>query len=257
MSPLSAMAEAAEAFSARLRRAPGAATNALPHPAPHAPQLAWSNLLVSTPSLRRGHVELLSAPGRFAVLHVCLFPALGRAAPIFGFDMIAGPARVTGLFLDLSPVLPDMPGPRLRDAVAPGALDGFAEPRARPDWGGIFSADMLAVRPRSAGEIARGLSLARQALEAWLAALDGGARADPAAVADGQARYVAGQRANPHTARLLAGLIGDAPARRFIDKVLFPPVPAALSAPTLAEAENHPADGAARRGAHLSLTDRR
>lgn len=227
MNALPLMARAADWFRRRLLAEPGSAARVLPRPAPGiagvADRLEWSNTLLSSARFRHGHIELLRVPGRLAVLHVCLFPPLDDAAPIFGFDMIAGPARVTGIFLDFSPVVALRAGLRLSDAVDATNLASFAEHRALPPWGSIFSADMLAIRPADLAEVERAVTLAQDALTRWLAA-PRQHDIDTAVIANGQARYVAGQRRNEHTLRMLSGFIGAEPARRFIDEILFPPV---------------------------------
>lgn len=164
-------------------------------------------------------------PGRLSVLHVCIFPQLDDPAPIYGFDMIAGPARVTGIFLDLSPVLCGPPTLRLPEVADAGALARFSAPRSLPDWGDIFSPDVLAIRPADLDEVAQAIALAHQALDGLLARAQI-VSVDPR-IAEGQARYIAGQRRNEHTARMLAGFVGAEPARQFIDEVLFPSVPVA------------------------------
>ena len=233
MNALPAMAEAADWFAARLEAEPGSIQRRVPH-AEGLPGGQWSNLLLSGRLFRHAHVEMLHIPGRLGVLHVCLFPPLDDASPIFGFDMIAGPARVTGIFLDFSPVVDGVVddvvggGPSLAKALGAASLASFAEKRVLPDWGDIFSPDVLAVRPVDAAEIGHAIALARQALACWLSAPERPLRAPSAAIAAGQARYIAGQRRNEHTLRMLSGLIGAGPARRFIDEVLFPPLPAGV-----------------------------
>jgi phycocyanobilin:ferredoxin oxidoreductase len=253
MNALPLMAEAAALFRSRLLAEPGCArlplpSTDLPSTDPPAAEMRWDNLLLGAPRFRRAHVETLEVPGQLSVLHVCVFPHLDDPSPIFGFDMIAGPARVTGIFLDLSPVTGRPPVPGLRDVADPAMLTSFAARRVLPEWGDIFSPDLLAVRPADIAEISRAIGLARQALEGVLAALrrSGPAR-EPARepiedlagdggeeIAAGQARYVAGQRRNQHTLRMLAGFIGPVAARRFIDEVLFPPVPEVVAMPRVA-----------------------
>ena len=82
---------------------------------------------------------------------------------------------------------------------------------------------MLAVRPTSAAEVAGAIALAEAALQGWLARPRAASGPGPASrIAAGQARYVAAQRRNEHTLRMLAGFIGAEAARRFIEDVLFP-----------------------------------
>jgi phycocyanobilin:ferredoxin oxidoreductase len=214
------MAGAAAGFRARLSAEPGCTDIPVP-PVPTARNdLCWENTLLRATTFRRAHVETLNVPGRVSVLHVCVFPHYDDPAPVFGFDMVAGPARITGIFLDLSPVTARPPCPRLRDVVDPAALARFATRRAPPGWGDIFSADLLAIRPLDLGEARRAVALAETALDGLLTATRQPAAAVSAAA--GQARYIAGQRRNEHTLRMLEGFIGEAPARRFIDTVLFP-----------------------------------
>jgi phycocyanobilin:ferredoxin oxidoreductase len=224
MNALPLMAKAAAMFRARLGAEPGCKALPLPDAVPHVESTAllWDNVLLRSDTFRRAHIETFDVAERLSVLHVCVLPHLDDPSPIFGFDMIAGPSRVTGIFLDLSPVTHLTPVPRLREVVGASALAGFAMPRSLPAWGGIFSDDMLAIRPVSLDEVSRAIGLAEVALDGVLKA--SGSPADPAPVnvAAGQAGYMTAQRRNEHTFRMLAGFIGMEPARRFIDEVLFP-----------------------------------
>jgi hypothetical protein len=224
--PLGALRAAASALKASLMSVPGLRLET--DPAEELDGLGqrfvWHNLIGAAPAFRRAHLEWLEVPGRLAVLHLCIFPQLDDTAPIFGFDVIGGQARVTGLFLDLSPVLAAAPRPSLAGLLGATALRGFAEARARPDWGDVFSDAFLAIRPHSAAELGRGIALAQQALAGMLERLGSGQHrgADRKAVLAGQTRYVEAQRCNIHTQRMLAGLIGEAHATRFVTQSLFP-----------------------------------
>ncbi len=217
------MAEAAELFRERLRAAPDCRRLPMPETVPFSRKppasLRWDNELLTSRSFRRAHVEMFHLPERLSVLHVCVFPHLDDPASIFGFDMIAGQSRVTGIFLDLSPVTQHPPVPGLHDVLGGLALTGFAARRTLPAWGDIFSGDVLAIRPIDMDEVWRAIDLARKALDGVLAEPR---RPPDNAAAAGQARYIRGQRQNEHTLRMLANLIGPDPARSFIDQVLFP-----------------------------------
>jgi phycocyanobilin:ferredoxin oxidoreductase len=221
------MAQAAVDFRVRLRTEPGCRALASPLTETSGAGLQWDNLLLTADRFRRAHVELFMAAGRVCVLHVVVLPHLDDASPIFGFDMIAGPARVTGIFLDLSPVTHPPAGLRLREAVEEGALANFASRREVPPWGDIFSTDFLAVRPIDLAEVRRAIGLGGQALDAALSAPR--ICVAHAQVRAGQDRYASAQRRNEHTFRMLAGLVGHAPARRFIDDILFPSIQQATS----------------------------
>ncbi len=173
--------------------------------------LQWDNTLLTAPLFRRAHIEALQVAGRISVLHVCVLPHYCDSVPIFGFDIVAGPSRTTGIFLDLSPVAADT---RWRPR-----LPRFDCPRPRPDWGDIFSADFLAIRPVNLTEVESAMDLAVRVLRDYL---DRPRDTPPFDAWQSQMRYIRGQRRNLHTARMLASLVGEATARRFIDQVLFP-----------------------------------
>jgi phycocyanobilin:ferredoxin oxidoreductase len=187
-------------------------------------RFAWRNVIATAPTFRRAHLEWLEVPGRLAVLHLCVFPHLDDATPVFGFDVVAGHARISGMFLDLSPTLAAPPRPGLSELVGAAALTGFAQPRGRPEWGDVFSDDFLAIRPQDADEAVRVVALADRAFAGLLAALSRPARgvADVAAVTAGQAHYAAAQRRNTHTLRVLSNLVGATAAACFVTESLFP-----------------------------------
>ncbi len=222
------MREIAEEFCHILRAHPGCASLPAPNLPPHAANLVWQNRLFAAPSFRRAHVELFQVPGHFAVVHLCVHPHLHNPAPIYGFDMIAGPAIATGIFLDLSPVTQHSPSPSLGEIIPQPVRTWFSQHRPRPAWGDIFSDDFFAIRPCDATEIAHAQALARQALGLLLDRLADrvqSAAADQqsdAAVRSGQAAYACAQRQNVHTLRMLTRHVGAVAARHFIDTVLFP-----------------------------------
>ncbi len=221
---LALMRATARRFCARLLDEPGI----VPLPAPalpdHGTELHWRNTLFSAPGFRRAHVELLEIDDHFAVVHVVVLPNLCHAAPIFGFDMIAGRTQATGIFLDFSPATAAAPLPSLGEIVTTARRCQFARPRIRPDWGSIFSPDFFAIRPYGNAEIRAALAIADQAFDHYLCNLipaDSALPADPE-VASFHAAYASAQRLNPHTERMLARFVGAAAARAFIDDVLFP-----------------------------------
>lgn len=187
--------------------------------------IVWRNTVVAMPALRRLHVEFFAIPDEIAVLHVCAFPHLDQALPIFGFDVIAGQDRATGCFLDLSPTVPEADalitawGDSV-DAMRPA----LGASRILPEWTAIFSPRVVAVRPADADAFQAGLDLGRQALGRVTAATPA-PRCDSTAMAAAQTRYIDGQRRNDRTRRMLATCIGPELADAFIDECLFPPVP--------------------------------
>jgi hypothetical protein len=63
---------------------------------------SWTNRIFRNTRFRRGHIEVLdvSASKKMWIMHICIFPHLDDASPIFGFDVICGENKITGVFLD-------------------------------------------------------------------------------------------------------------------------------------------------------------
>ena len=211
-------------FVARLRQESGGLCLAPPSLPRGSAGLVWRNSLFQAAGFRRAHVELFEIPQHFAVVHVCILPHLWSAAPIFGFDMVAGHSQATGVFLDYSPVTASAPMPALADILGADLRARFKAPRTRPEWGRIFSDDFFAVRPVDLEEIETALALASRALDYFLCRLPAEDRRLPAdaTVLEGQSGYARAQRQNPHTLRMLARHVGPRAAQAFMDDVLFP-----------------------------------
>lgn len=209
---------AADTFQSRLKAAPGSQPLPEPSVGPLPSGLTWRNVLMKGQKFRRAHLETFNVAGRLSVLHVCIFPHLSDPSPIFGFDVVAGPARVTGIFLDLSPVVDREPKVSLHEILGRPC---FQERRAPPSWGNVFSPDFLAIRPVDLQEVESAIDMAVTAMD-HLLTMPRQAAATSSRIAQGQDRYIRAQRQNEHTFRMLSGFIGPSAARAFIDQVLFP-----------------------------------
>jgi phycocyanobilin:ferredoxin oxidoreductase len=171
----------------------------------------WENYRFDSAKFRLAHVEIFNQ-NKFSVVHCCIFPHISDPSPIFGFDVIAGENKITGVFMDLSPtVLPSKPFTTI----------AVEKSRDRPDWGSIFSEHWLACRPTQA-EMAQIGDEAVRVLENYLPTLGGvGLIHD---IKKAQNRYCLNQQQNEHTRKALVALLGDAGADRFMSEILFPTV---------------------------------
>jgi phycocyanobilin:ferredoxin oxidoreductase len=178
---------------------------------------------IAGPGLEIGNVLVLGSP-----------PSL---LPIFGADLVSISADAVMIAVDLSPVLPDS-APLLaplasRRARHPALPKGGELPAWCSAW---FSPFALYTRVPPAGyPAARAayLDFAAALLEIEalprFAGAAGAADADPAAVAEAQARYLADHRTQDKGLTMLAKMFGAAWASSYIDAVLFPsavPTPA-------------------------------
>ena len=170
----------------------------------------WENHRYRSPRFRLAHVELFRQP-QFGVVHCCVFPHVTDPAPIYGFDVIAGPSKITGVFMDLSPT--SQPTEPFTD-LAVGRI------RDRPEWGDIFSPHWLACRPTLEEMVLIGDEAVRvldQYLTSYL-----GQFGDEDKIRAGQNRYCIQQRQNEHTRKALVNLLGEQRADQFMREVLFP-----------------------------------
>lgn len=172
----------------------------------------WENHRWTSPQFRMAHVEIFNQD-RFMVVHCCVFPHVTDPSPIFGFDVIAGESKVTGLFWDLSPtVLSSQPFTTLP----------IERPRQRPEWGDIFGENWIACRP-TGEEMTAIADDAKSVLAGYLGKLSPNTH-QPDAIIAAQDRYCIQQRKNEHTVKAIKNLLGDELAMEFMTTVLFPTV---------------------------------
>ena len=177
----------------------------------HTPNYGWENHRYYSKRFRLAHVEIFNQD-RFAVVHCCIFPHATDPAPIYGFDVIAGESKITGVFMDLSPTA---------EPSYPFLEINVGHARERPEWGDIFSPYWLACRP-TPNEMAIIGDEAVRVLSQYLPTLGRiGNRGD---IIAGQNRYCNQQRRNEHTRRALINLIGEDRTNEFMEEILFPTI---------------------------------
>jgi hypothetical protein len=86
----------------------------------------WVNRVWTSDNYRRAHIDVVDARETKGLwmMHCCIFPHLHNAAPIFGFDVVAGKNKITGCFVDYSPA---------GDPTHP-MIEYFAEETSRYEW---------------------------------------------------------------------------------------------------------------------------
>ena len=173
----------------------------------------WVNHRYTSPLFRLAHVEKF-VQERFAVVHVCVFPHPNDPSPIYGFDVIAGEQKATGLFFDLSPTV---------RPTEPFADLSVERPRERPEWGDIFSEHWIACRP-TLKEFDVIADEALTVLDKYLLTLSQES-VNVDAVIQGQNRYCQQQKRNTHTRSALVKIIGPEATDEFMNTVLFPEIP--------------------------------
>lgn len=171
----------------------------------------WENYRFNSTKYRLAHVEIFNQ-NKFSVVHCCVFPHISDPSPIFGFDVIAGENKITGVFMDLSQtVLESKPFTDIQ----------INRTRERPVWGSIFSEDWLACRPTQEEMTSIGNEAVRVLTE-YLKTLGGVGLVSE--IKPAQNRYCFNQQKNEHTRKALVALLGEDGAERFMSEILFPAV---------------------------------
>jgi len=172
---------------------------------------------------RRADLDIIDAieDRKLWMMHLVIYPHLDDGSPLFGFDVIAGPKKITGAFHDFSPI--DKSSyiiPKFEENVKDFIP---SKKRELPQWAlNIFSGHMLSAgNVREEEEVDKILALAVKNLQLILDELPN--RVDGADWSIEHDWYCHNQKQNPHTPRVMESLgVDPVTVRRYIDECLFP-----------------------------------
>ena len=177
-------------------------------------------------SYRRAHLSIVDAreTRKLWMMHCTIFPQRDDPSPIFGFDIIAGPSRVSGAFQDFS-CGGDISHPMLAWFADRAAAHSWKRDRELPEWGQrIFSPSMIAIGSVDDVELARFIQVGLDNLDYYLANV-GATRGRRLDTCMKQNYYCQNQKLNPHTHRFMTSLgLSEESATKFMNEVLFPEV---------------------------------
>jgi phycocyanobilin:ferredoxin oxidoreductase len=187
----------------------------------------WVNRVWTSDTYRRAHIDVVDARETKGLwmMHCCIFPHIHNAAPIFGFDVVAGKNKITGCFIDYSPG---------GDTLHP-MIEYFAEETSRyewnkkrklPDWAErIFSQGMIAAgNVGDESELKQIESLAHILINHYLECV-GETNNTCVDISSYQNYYCDNQKQNPHTPKVMASLgLNEDDVAVFIEKCLFPEI---------------------------------
>jgi hypothetical protein len=186
---------------------------------------SWTNKIFTSSSVRRAHLDCIDATQtkKLYMMHLCIFPQVNLSSPIYGFDIIAGPNKVTGAFLDFSPVVIGHP---LSMWYANFVKDlTWSKPRQLPEWAQrIFSKNMIAAgNINTIEELDVILDLSLIMLNKYLDLM--GSITTTEDYTSNQNYYCQQQKCNPHTPRVLQSIGFDQEmVHDFIHNCLFPEI---------------------------------
>ena len=179
---------------------------------------SWTSKQYLGKQFRRATLDVIAAKNLW-MMHCCVFPKHSSAAPIYGFDIVAGPNKVTGAFLDYSPLAEHTLVDWFGNTVG---VYNWNKVRELPQWAKqIFSPHMLAIgNIQTTEELHQVLHLSLKTLHHYLNNLvvDEGVNSLVT-----QNYYCQQQKQNPHTKRVLRALgFEETTVEDFIQHELFP-----------------------------------
>jgi len=185
----------------------------------------WPAITYKNPGVyRRADLDIIDArlDRKLWMMHLCIYPKVSDPSPIYGFDIIAGPNKVTGAFHDFSPVAFDNPIlTQFKENVKPFIP---SKRRELPEWArNIFSDSMVSAgNVRDGQELDDILELAITNLEYYLTAI--GEESDKDYTTQHN-WYCENQKKNPHTPRVMETLgVDPKRVREYIDECLVPEI---------------------------------
>jgi hypothetical protein len=187
----------------------------------------WYNSIYTSDRYRRAHIEVVDfrKSHNIYILHTTIFPHSNDPSPIWGFDAVCGPNKITGSFHDFSNAGAPMHPMSQWFKTATAGLS-WNKPRQLPPWAqAIFSENMIA-----AGNISEVLELdslcniALTSLDYYLVNV-GNTQESGADFHMAQNRYCRYQKQNPHVIRSMVAMgIPEDTMKQFVDTILFPEI---------------------------------
>ena len=186
---------------------------------------SWYNSLYSSNRYRRAHVEIVDNRDthNLYILHVTVFPHFNDPSPIWGFDAVCGPNKITGAFHDFSHAGDPQSPMYLWFKARVHGLE-WNKPRALPEWAQqIFSPAMVAAgNLQDETEIDQLCNTALTTLDFYLKNVGIGQQ-DVADYHMAQNRYCHWQKQNPHVVKSMVSMgVPEDKIRSFVRDVLFP-----------------------------------
>jgi hypothetical protein len=183
----------------------------------------WEDKFWKSDNIRKCHLKTIDRreDKNLWLMHINIFPQPNVLLPILGFDIVAGPSKISGAFFDYSTPFDH---PYLDYLEMTSKSLRWKKERDIPDWGKvIFSPDMIA-----AGNVREGVEL-DQLLEAtfdltrnYVENIKTNSFAVEMDLRQYHNMYCSQQKKNPHLHNSILNLGVSAEAKdNYIDRILF------------------------------------
>jgi len=190
-------------------------------------QYNWHNTLWASNRFRRAHVEIVDfrESHNIYILHCTVFPHYNDPSPIYGFDAVCGPNKITGAFHDFSNAGDPASFMYLWFKARVHGLE-WNKPRALPEWAQqIFSPAMVAAgNLQDEAEIDQLCETALTTLDFYLKNV-GVDQQNLVNYHMAQNRYCHWQKQNPHVIKSMVAMgVPEETMKKFVSEVLFPEI---------------------------------
>ncbi len=185
----------------------------------------WTDTFWQSDIVSKAHLKtIIPEDGKgLWLMHVNVFPREGIELPILGFDIVAGPKKITGSFMDYSP-LHGFPHPYNHYMEAAVKDLQWVKARELPPWAQeIFSNDMIAVgQIKTDEELEQFIQVTSNLLEYYLENIEANAFKSLRDTKPVLNKYCTNQKMNPHLHRsILAMGISEEDKDRYVNDLLF------------------------------------
>jgi hypothetical protein len=185
----------------------------------------WTDTFWNSDQIYKAHLKTIvpeNGKGLW-LMHVNVFPKANIELPILGFDIVAGPKKITGSFMDFSPLL-GFAHPYHDYMERRVANLEWNKPRELPPWAKeIFSSDMLAVgNINTDDELNQFIQVTTDLVDYYLDNLDDNTFYSRRETTHLLNKYCQNQKLNPHLHRsILAMGISEKDKDAYVNNVLF------------------------------------
>lgn len=182
----------------------------------------WTDHFWYSDEIRKCHLKTIDhrESRKMWLMHINIFPQTNINLPIFGFDIVAGPKKITGAFLDYSNCRYH-PYSDYMDFVAKKI--NWNKPRELPEWAlNIFSSNMIAAGNIRGEEIDLLCHVAQNLTWHYVENIKENSFKTETDMTFWHNYYCANQKKNPHLHKsILAMGISEEDKERYVNNVLF------------------------------------
>jgi len=185
----------------------------------------WKDLFWKSCFIRKAHLKIIDnrETQKLWLMHINIYPKVGIELPILGFDIVAGPNKITGSFMDYSPLHGyDHPyNTHMKEVVS--KLE-WKRSRELPDWAlEIFSEDMIAVGNIRVGEeLDQFIKVTEELTDYYLNNMFAHAADEDRDTTEHLNKYCINQKKNPHLHNSILKMgISEELKDKYINNILF------------------------------------